>query len=103
MVLVSSYGLFDGKKGYGNISTSVEFEPCDNFIIKKINVTENKAVLYYDKIGVEFTGDIDNPDSEGEWVEKLLASDSLIAIPVNNRMLKLESSDASLNGAVLKR
>lgn len=103
MVLVSSYGLFDGQKGYGNISTSVEFEPCDNFIIKKINVTENKAVLYYDKVAMEFTGDLDNPDSEGEWVEKLIASDSLIVTPVNNRTLKLQSSDTSLNGVTLRR
>ena len=60
-------------------------------------------MLYYDKIGVEFTGDLDNPDSEGEWVEKVLGSDSLVAIPVNNRTLKLESSDASLNGVTLSR
>ena len=60
-------------------------------------------MLYYDKIGVEFTGDIDNPDSEGEWVEKLIASDSLFIIPMDSRTLKIESSDASLNGTILKK
>ena len=103
MALVSSYGVFDGQKCYGNISTSVEFEPCDNFIIKAFTVHDNKVVLHYDKVAMEFTGDLDNPDSEGEWVEKLLASDSLIVIPVNNRTLKLQSSDESLNGVTLRR
>lgn len=103
MVLVSSYGLFDGKKGYGNISTSVEFEPCDNFIIKNIAISENKVALYYDKVSMEFTGDLDDPDAEGEWVEKLIASDSLFIIPMDSRTLKIESSDASLNGTILKK
>lgn len=103
MALVSSYGVFDGQKCYGNISTSVEFEPCDNFIIKAFTVHDNKVVLHYDKVAMEFTGDLDNPDSEGEWVEKLLVSDSLIVIPVNNRTLKLQSSDESLNGVTLRR
>ncbi|MCR5779690.1 MAG: WG repeat-containing protein [Bacteroidaceae bacterium] len=103
MVLVSSYGVIDGHKGYGNLSTSVEYELCDNFLIKNITLSEHKAVLYYDKVAMEFTGDLDNPDSEGEWVEKLLGSDSLVVIPVNNRTLKIESSDASLNGTTLFR
>ena len=103
MALVSSYGVFDGQKCYGNISTSVEFEPCDNFIIKAFTVHDNKVVLHYDKVAMEFTGDLDNPDSEGEWVEKLLVSDSLIVIPVNNRTLMLKSSDESLNGVTLRR
>ena len=103
MALVSSYGVFDGQKCYGKISTSVEFEPCDNFIIKAFTVHDNKVVLHYDKVAMEFTGDLDNPDSEGEWVEKLLVSDSLIVTPVNNRTLKLQSSDESLNGVTLRR
>lgn len=103
MILDTDYGQFDGKKGYGFISTSVEFEPCDNFLIKNFALYEDKVVLYYDKVSMEFTGDLDNPDSEGEWVEKLIASDSLVVIPVNARTLKIESSDASLNGAVLRK
>ena len=103
MELKSEYGNYNGNKGYGYISTSVEFEPCDNFIIKKFHITENKAVLYYDKMSVEFTGDYDDPEGEGEWEEKILGSDSLVVIPVNNRTLKIESTDASLNGVILRR
>ena len=103
MELSSEYSNNNGNKGYGYISTSVEFEPCDNFIIKKFHITENKAVLYYDKMSVEFTGDYDDPDAEGEWEEKVLGSDSLVVIPVNNRTLKIESTDASLNGVILRR
>lgn len=103
MILDTDYGQMDGKKGYGSISTSVMFEPCDNFIIKNIAISENKVALYYDKVSMEFTGDLDDPDAEGEWVEKLIASDSLFIIPMDSRTLKIESSDASLNGTILKK
>ena len=101
MTLSDDFAEHDGHKGYGIIKTSVQFEPGSTFIVTKMETEGKKVKLHYQKMVMEFSGDPDDFDSEGEWTETVQGEGDLYVVPVDEKTVRLEAKDEELNGKTL--
>ena len=101
MTLSGDFAEHDGHKGYGVIKTFVQFEPGATFVVTNMAAEGEKVKLHYQKVVMEFSGDPDDFDSEGEWTETIQGEGDLYVVPVDEKTVRLEAKDSELKGVTL--
>lgn len=100
--LKENLGTYEGQKGYGTLSAYVEFEPAFTLVFTSLTPDGDNIKVHYYQMVTDFTGDIDDPDSEGEWVTEKRGEGDLTLIPQGKKM-KIDSKDPTIKGKVLSK
>lgn len=104
MVLSRELAEADGIDGVGYLDASNEYYETEFRLKFKTHQPEgNNILITYDKLEMEYTGDPDDYDSDVEVVEHVTGQGELTIIPQGDDKVKIKSSEARINGAVLFR
>lgn len=102
MTVSDKYGTYDDYKGYGFVRAANEYFEYDfTLVFTELTPDGDKIRVKYNKLDIVFTGDPDDPDSEGTWETKKVGSGELTLVPAGAKKVKIESSERRIKGATL--
>ena len=105
MTLSDKMKIYDGHRGYGNLSASNEYFEIDlKLVFTSIEPDGTGIKVGYDKYEAYFDGgDPDDLGAEdGGWVETKVGKGTLTIVPQGNQ-IKLVSKEPRLNGKLLRK
>ena len=102
MKVSDKFGKYDDYKGYGYVKAANEYFEYDFTLVFTSLTPEGESVrVRYDKLEQQYTGDPDNPDSEGEWIMKKVGSGELTLLPAGAHKLKIDSREKRIKNVTL--
>ncbi|MBQ8969517.1 MAG: hypothetical protein IJ064_07295 [Bacteroidaceae bacterium] len=106
LVVSDKYGTYDGNKGYGYVSATVEYEPAFTLVFTSLTPDGDRIRVHYNKMETYYEGGGDPDDfgaeDYGEWVTRKAGEGDLTLIPANGR-LKIESRENLIRNKTLHK
>ena len=102
MELNEKQSTYEGRKGYGILSASIEYETIFTLVFTSLTPDGDNIKVHYDQMVSYLDGDPDDPDGECEWVTEKKGEGDLTLIP-QGKKVKIDSKDKDINGKVLSR
>lgn len=102
MELNEKQSTYEGRKGYGILSASIEYEPIFTLVFTSLTPDGDNIKVHYDQMVSYLDGDPDDPDGECEWVTEKKGEGDLTLIP-QGKKVKIDSKDKDIKNKVLSR